>query len=147
MRLPPAAFAPMALALVALAAVPSFAVADSLIKLKGQGTLSLHDGGPAVLELAGTSTHLGKFTCYGEITFAPGEEEGSLDGFGIVAFMAANGDVLVGEMTWHTDADGTGQTEFHWHDAVTFNDGTTVESSGHFAHQRPPGASVKVTIT
>jgi hypothetical protein len=129
----------------AFAAVPPTASADPLIKLKCQGTLT-SDGGSAVLRVEGTATELGQFACYGEIVFAPGLEPGSLDGDGVVAFAAANSDVLVGVIAWHINADGTGQAAFHWRDTVTFGDGTTAASTGRFADRRPPGAQVTSII-
>src|SRR5262245_2123483 len=133
----PAKIAMPALLLFAVAAFPPHAAADPPLKLKGGGTLTVDDDGLGVLRLQGTATQLGQFDCYAELAFEPGAEEGSLDGFGVVAFTAANGDVLVGRMTWHTGADGTGLTEFRWQDAVTFSDGTTAESTGRFANRRP----------
>ena len=115
------------------------------IKVQGEGTLDMNNPDSAVLHLSGTASHLGKFDCSGEIAFQPGEEEGSLEGYGIVAFTAANGDQLVGIITWHINADGTGQASFAWRDAVTFADGTTAESTGRFAESRPPGANVSTS--
>src|SRR5262245_42584449 len=50
--------------------------------------------------LNGTASHLGKFEAFGEIDFAPGEEEGELEGAGFAVFVAANGDQLVGSVDW-----------------------------------------------
>jgi hypothetical protein len=130
-----------ALALLAFATLQPFAAADPLITITGIGNLTDVDG-VAVLRLTGNASHLGKFACYGEIDFEPGDEEGSVDGAGVVAFRAANGDMLVGVITWQIDANGMGQARFRWLDAVTFADGTTAESTGRFAERRPQGAVV-----
>src|SRR5262245_4763328 len=144
MRFPPIKLAVAALTLIVIALLLPFAAADPIIKIKGSGTLTDGDGA-TVFRLTGTASHLGKFACYGEIDFEPGAE-GSLDGVGVVAFQAANGDMLVGEIAWHINADGAGQAAFRWRDTVTFDDGTTAESTGRFTESRPPGASVATVV-
>ena len=144
MRFPSIKLLVAALTLIVIADLLPFAAADPVIKIKGSGTLADGDGA-TVFRLTGTTSHLGKFACYGEIDFEPGDE-GSLDGVGVVAFRAADGDMLVGEIAWHISADAAGRAAFRWRDAVTFGDGTTVESTGRFAKTRPPGASVQTTI-
>ena len=100
--------------------------------------------------LAGTASHLGKFTAYGEVEFVPGEEEGSLEGDGVVVFTAANGDLLVGVVSWDVDASGaeprTSHIHFSWRDSVEFSDGSIVFSTGRFEHDRPPGLVVIAII-
>jgi hypothetical protein len=137
--------AALILVTVAAAGFAPPCLADPFVKLKGEGSVTFDDGS-AVLRVEGTATELGRFICYGEITFAPGTGPGSLDGEGVVAFAAADGDVLVGVIDWHIDADGTGQAAFHWRDTVTFGDGTTAASTGRFADRRPPGAQVTSII-
>lgn len=103
--------------------------------------------------LQGTQEHLGAFTTQGEVDFRPGEEEGSLIGEGVAVFKTANGDELVGVVTWSAgaeDADGQRASDirFSWRDSVQFKDGTVVESTGQFAdpEDRPPGLVVIAII-
>jgi hypothetical protein len=110
------------------------------IDVRGEGTLSIDAAGDGVLHLSGTASHLGHYVCYAEIDSRAGDEAGARDGVGVVAFTAANGDQLVGVITWHINADGTGRASFAWRDAVTFGDGTTLKSTGRFAERRVPGA-------
>lgn len=130
-------------ALMLLTAFAHFAAADQpLGKMRVKSvSLTFGTGGYAVLRMEGTAPELGNCTCYGEVDFVPGEEEGALDGLGVVAFTAADGDVLVGVIAVQ-DLDIVHQQagfEIHWRDAVTFRDGTTVESTGRFVDHRPPG--------
>jgi hypothetical protein len=145
MKLPFAKFAPVVLALLALAAVAPSAVADQPLSVcRGySGSLTSRDDGVAVLRLIGTAEALGKFSCYGEIVFIPWNEDGTLLGTGVVAFTAANGLQLVGVIAAGIDADGDFSAEIHWRDDVTFSDGTTVASSGRFVEHRPPGTLLK----
>jgi hypothetical protein len=127
------------------------ALAESPVKLqKWGGTIDFTTNGVSPFTLAGTASHLGNFTAYGEVEFVPGEKQGSLDGEGIVVFEAANGDLLVGVVTWDVSASSnnrrTSALHFSWRDSVTFSDGTTVDSTGRFAHDRPPGLVVIAII-
>lgn len=79
-----------------LQALAVFALAQSPIEIKASGSLTQQPGGLTVLDLKGTATHLGRFTCRGEVLLVPGDLEGEQDGDGIAAFTAANGDVIVG---------------------------------------------------
>jgi len=131
-------------ALLARSSTPALAKAP--IKLNNwSGTIRPTDGGPAEFTLAGTSTHLGRFEAYGEIDLVEGEDTAE----GVVVFTAANGDLLVGVTDW----DLTGGTDnaglhFSWRDAVRFNDGTVVHSTGRFAKadDRPAGLVVIAII-
>jgi hypothetical protein len=123
--------------------------AEPVVKLqKWAGTIDFSTEGPSSFVLGGTASHLGKFTAHGEIELLPGEEEGSLEGDGVVVFEAANGDLLVGVATWQVDADEIGQMRFSWRDSVEFSDGTIVSSTGRFteAEDRPPGLVVIAII-
>src|SRR5262245_53049185 len=81
------------------------AFAKSPVNLQNwQGTIDFPAEGPTPFTLEGTASHLGQFTALGEVEFLPGEEEGSLVGEGVVVFKAANGDLLVGVVTWDVDA-------------------------------------------
>jgi hypothetical protein len=131
------------LAILALTACLPFAAADQpLSKLKVKSaTLTFSDGGFAVLRLTGTAEALGNCAAYGELDFVPGEDEDTLDGMGVIAFTAANGDVLVGVIEAQIDEDNVIRWVIHWRDDVTFSDGTTVASTGRFVDHRPPGAT------
>jgi hypothetical protein len=140
MKLLSAKFALMCLALLVLAAYTPFAWADQpfgKIQVKSI-TLTLDDDGFGVLVIAGTADALGRCQSYGELAFVPGAEENTLDGMGVIAFRAANGDMLVGAITAQLDDDCL-MFEIHWRDRVIFSDGTAAESTGRFIEQRPPG--------
>jgi len=94
-----------------------------------------------VFRLTGTSEELGNCTGYGELVFVPGQDENTFDGMGVGAFIAANGDVLVGVIKAQIDEDNVLSWVIHWRDAVTFSDGTTAVSTGRFVDHRPPGAT------
>jgi hypothetical protein len=103
--------------------------------------------------LQGTQEHLGVFTANGEVTFRPGEAPGSLIGDGVAVFENANGDKLVGIVTWNADpedAEGNraSHIQFSWRDSVQFMDGRVVASDGQFANaeNRPPGLVVIAII-
>jgi hypothetical protein len=103
--------------------------------------------------LQGTQENLGAFTTEGEVEFRPGAKAGSLIGEGVAVFKTANGDELVGVVTWDAepeDADGQRASDirFSWRDSVQFSDGTVVESTGQFEDpdDRPPGLVVIAII-
>ena len=133
---------------LARSVTPSFAV--SPVKLQNWvGSVDLAAPGPVPFTLQGTASHLGKFTAHGEVEFAPGDEEGSLVGEGVVLFTAANGDQLAGVVEWDVQPGGdfrTSSVHFSWRDSVTFADGTVVNSTGRFEHDRPPGLVVIAII-
>jgi len=131
--------------------IPVGAFAQSPVKLKKfVGSIDFNEEGPSTFTLEGTASHLGKYTCHGEVSFAPGEEEGTLLGDGVAVFEAANGDLLVGVVSWEVDADDeefrTSHIHFSWRDAVEFSDGTVVASTGRFVDDRPPGLVVIAII-
>jgi hypothetical protein len=131
--------------------VPSSAFAESAVKLtKFEGTIDLEATGAMPFTLHGTSSHLGQFTCIGEVEFVPGDEPGSLVGDGVALFQAANGDFLVAVVSWQVDAGSgdfrTSGIHFSWRDAVEFSDGTIAYSTGHFVDNRPPGLVVIAII-
>jgi len=129
---------------------PKFAFARSPVKLQNwQGTIDFSAERPTPFTLEGTASHLGQFTAYGEVEFLPGEQEGSLVGNGVVVFEAANGDLLVGVVTWEVDAGGdfrTSRVHFSWRDSIEFSDGTIAFSTGRFVNDRPPGLVVIAII-
>jgi hypothetical protein len=130
---------------------PSAAFAESAIELKNwQGTIDFSTERISPFTLSGTASHLGQFTSYGQVKFLPGVEPGSLVGNGVVVFTAANGDLLVGLVTWdvNAEADGfrTSGIHFSWRDSVVFSDGRTFFSTGRFAESRPPGLVVIAII-
>jgi hypothetical protein len=114
------------------------------------GIVDLSSAGNTPFELAGTASHLGQFLAYGEVEFLPVGGNGSLVGAGPVVFTAANGDLLVGVVTWDVrpEAEGARATRLHfsWRDAVTFSDGTLVANTGRFVSSRPPGLVVIAII-
>ena len=124
------------------------AIADeSPIELKNwQGTIDFSTTRNSPFTLAGTASHLGRFTAVGEVRFLPGQSQGSLVGTGVVAFTAADGDMLVGVVTWDADPEVDGQRisgiHFSWRDSVQFSNGRIVSSTGRFAQSRPPGLVV-----
>jgi hypothetical protein len=120
--------------------------AQPVVKLRGAGTLVFSDAGPAEFVLGGNASHLGKYTCFGEVDFIAGEEEGSLIGTGVAVFEAANGDLLVGVVFWELDATGIGTVSFPWRDSVTFSNGATFESTGRFRSGRPAGARATTIV-
>jgi hypothetical protein len=143
------------IALVALLtlslALPRVAVAESPIKLKKwSGAIDLSVTGPTPFVLSGNASHLGQFSANGEVDFVPGSAPGSLVGDGVAVFEAANGDLLVGVVTWNVDAAAgdfrTSSLEFHWRDSVEFSDGSIVASTGRFEDDRPPGLVVIAII-
>ena len=140
----------VAVTLVFFARSVTPALAVSPVKLQNwAGSIDLSVPGPVPFTLAGTASHLGKFTARGEVEFAPGDEEGSLAGEGVVVFTAANGDQLAGVVTWDVEAGDefrTSSMHFSWRDSVTFADGTVASSTGRFLHDRPPGLVVIAII-
>jgi hypothetical protein len=143
--------AALVVVLAGLLAIHPSAYAESPVKLqKWSGAIDTTAQNPVPFTLEGTASHLGKFTAYGEVDFVPGEEEGTLDGDGVVVFTAANGDLLVGVVTWDVgpDEDGfrTSSLHFSWKDEVEFSDGTVVKNTGRFVDSRPPGLVVIAII-
>ena len=127
-------------AFFARSAVPAYAgkSAVKLTKLSGQVDFSVPGPQPFVLE--GVASHLGRFTAYGEARFKPGTVPGTMVGEGIVVFTASNGDQLVGDITFNVDGSiNRGEIHAKWSDAVQFENGTTVFSTGHFVKEKPPG--------
>ena len=125
--------------------------AQAPIKLQHwAGTINFSSAGPSAFTLAGTASHLGQFTAYGEVVFRPGPTAGSLVGEGVVVFTTANGDLLVGVVTWEAGAEAgglrTSHIHFSWRDAVRFRDGRTVANTGRFVDGRPPGLVVIAII-
>ncbi|HSZ60131.1 MAG TPA: twin-arginine translocation signal domain-containing protein [Tepidisphaeraceae bacterium] len=129
----------------------NLAIAESPVELKNwEGTIDFSTTGISPFTLSGTASHLGQFTATGEVMFVPGQSQGSLVGTGVVAFTAADGDMLVGVVTWDADAEVDAQRSsgihFSWRDSVQFSDGTVVSSTGRFAQSRPPGLVVIAII-
>lgn len=125
------------------------AFAKSPVKLQNWGgTIDYSAEGPSSFEISGNASHLGRFTACGEVDLFSGEEEGSIEGDGVVVFEAANGDLIVGVVAMEADADSLGSIHFSWRDSVEFSDGTIVSSTGRFAdaENRPPGLVVIAII-
>jgi hypothetical protein len=116
------------------------ASAAPVVKLTGKGMIEPLTDEPSRFVLQGNASHLGKYTCYGEVEFSPGDETGTLEGEGVAVIRAANGDLIVGIVTWQVDAGGNGQIAFSWRDFVQFSNGDVVSSTGRFIESRPAGA-------
>src|SRR5262245_6309270 len=90
--------------LTIVASCPPFVLAKSPVKLQNwQGAIDLSASPITPFVMEGTASHLGEFTCHGEVVFVPGEAEGSMSGQGVAVFVAANGDLLVGILAWNVD--------------------------------------------
>jgi hypothetical protein len=127
---------PLAVAIVAVAASSlSASHGRPLGKLNLESISLLPENGFSVLRLTGTAAGLGNCTGYGEIVI----NQDTRTGTGVVAFTAANGDMLVGVITTEVDSEEALSAEVHWRDSVTLNDGTTLASSGRFEKHRPAG--------
>lgn len=141
----------MAVVLTFVGLSPAPTLAKSPVKMKKfVGAIDLSAEAPTPFTLEGTASHLGRFTADGEVEFVPGAEEGTLVGLGVVVFEAANGDLLVGNVTWDVDAAvgdfATSAIHFSWADSVVFSDGTIVTNTGRFVEDRPPGLVVIAII-
>jgi hypothetical protein len=131
--------------------MPRTAFAESPVQLqKFVGALDVHAIAPMPFVLSGEASHLGKFTAYGEVEFIPGPQPGTRVGQGVAIFQAANGDLLVGVVSWEIDPAvnglATSGIRFSWRDSVTFDDGTVVTNTGRFVNSRPPGLVVIAII-
>jgi hypothetical protein len=133
-----------ALLTFAMVAVPNV-LAD---KPKASGQIDFSDTTmtQATFTLGGTEKQIGRYTSYGELDFVASEDEGTLNGSGVVVLTAANGDLLVGAATSQLNI-ANGQADFHfsWRDSITLRDGTTVSNTGKFLKHRPPGLVVIAT--
>ena len=134
----------LTLLLTILASFPPVVLAESAVKLQNwRGAIDLSSAPITPFAIDGTASHLGEFSCHGEVVFLPGEVEGSLVGEGIAVFEAANGDLLVGVLTWDVDPAvddfSVSRMHFSWRDFVELSDGTIVPSTGRFLQDRPPG--------
>jgi hypothetical protein len=123
----------------------------SPVKLqKFQGTIDFDEDDISTFTLEGNASHLGDFTAYGEVAFVPGAEQGTLLGEGVAVLTAADGDLLVGVVSWQVGGETDGMRgaglHFSWRDSVQFSDGTVVSSTGHFTKDRPPGLVVIAII-
>jgi hypothetical protein len=127
------------------------ASAQAPVKMKNfTGSVDVSATGPTPVVLEGTASHLGRFTARGEVEFTPTGVLGMLRGIGVIVFEAANGDLLVGTVTWDVGSEVRGERtadlHFRWQDDVTFADGTTVANTGRFVTSRPPGLVVIAII-
>lgn len=142
----------LATVLCFLQVYPPSLLAESPVKMKNfTGQIDISAPGPVIpFTLAGEASHLGKFTSVGEVVFTPGQQPSTLVGQGVVVLTAANGDLLVGEVTWTVGAiEGdirSSSIHFSWRDSVTFSDGTVVSNTGRFITDRPPGLVVIAII-
>lgn len=126
--------------------------AQSAVKMiKLDGILDETGTGPTTpFTMTGVASHLGKFTGRGEVMFQPGELPGTQVGSGVAVLIAANGDQLVGVVTWDIGTEQNeakdGSVRFVWRDSVTFSDGTVASNTGRFVNNRPPGLIIKIKI-
>ena len=129
---------------------PTVAMGRSAVKIpRGAGQVDLSGGlgsiAPFVLE--GDASHIGEFTAYGEVLLEEGDEPGSIRGEGIVVFTAANGDLLVGDITWELNSnDQRGTIHTKWRDSVQFSDTTVLHNTGRFVKERPAGFIISVEM-
>jgi hypothetical protein len=121
-------------------------VGKPVVTLNGNGPIRFSDDGTASFVLRGNATHVGRYTCIGELQFVAGATAGSLSGSGVAEFIAGDGAQLVGLATWRTGADGIGRLGFSWRDSVEFSDGSVVHSTGRFAKNRPAGADTPIQL-
>lgn len=139
-------FSRLTLVLLVIVTMTGFSTVSALaspgVKLTGTGSMTVAAEGLSTFTLEGSASHLGKYTCYGEVTFVAGEN-GTLDGTGIAVIEAANGDLIVGVVHWQIDQDGNGSLGFSWRDFVVFSDDTVVSSTGRFSESRPASAISK----
>lgn len=130
--------------LTATGIFPGVTAARPVVKLGGNGFVALSTDGPSSFLLQGNGSHLGRYTCAGEVEFFPGETRGTWEGEGVVAIQSANGDLLVGVASWQLDADGNGTIAFSWRDSVQFSNGLVVNTTGRFIQSRPAGTVTRV---
>jgi hypothetical protein len=117
-----------------------------------EGTVDFSPEKTTPFTLRGTEPHIGEYTARGEATFRSGETEGTLIGEGVAVFETADGNLLVGVLSWEAAAEEgderASEMRFSWRDSIEFSDGTFVESTGRFADpaDRPPGLVVIAII-
>jgi hypothetical protein len=117
-----------------------------VVTLNGSGPIHFSDDGTASFVLRGNATHVGRYTCIGELQFVAGPTPGSLNASGVAEFIATDGAQLVGIVNYQTGADGRDHLGFSWRDSVEFSDGSVVRSTGRFAKNRPAGADTPIQI-
>src|SRR5262245_15204299 len=105
--------------LAALLAFASVAHAEVKLKIRGEWVFANEPDDLGVVWFVGqgNASHLGKWTCYGEVVFAEGDSPGSLAGEGVVVFRAANGELLVGLVEIEIAPDGSSVFGLHWQDS------------------------------
>lgn len=115
--------------------------------LKGDlpGDLTFDEDGFATFEGIGNLTLMGRVAAYGEFQLVFNDDSGGIEGIGVMAIEAANGDVLASKVSWNIGADGHGDLEFRWPGGIVFSDGTLVMSTGNFIEL--PFAGLKGTST
>jgi hypothetical protein len=118
------------------------AIAATPVSLRDfDGAIDFRAEGPTPFVLSGTASRLGQYRCYGEVEFYPGKTRGTLVGEGVAVFQAENGDLLTAVVSWDVAADGrdyrTSELRFSWRDAIEFNDGTFVPTTGGFEDDKP----------
>lgn len=92
--------------------------------------------------VTGITPDFGRYLALGEAALESGGAEGVvLDGLGIAALEAEDGDQIAADVTCKVADDGVDFT-FHWRDSVTFSTGATVSNSGAFVNEQPPGLAI-----
>jgi hypothetical protein len=129
------------LAIFLFATLAPLCHADESLQLKGDLIFSSNPTDLGLVQLigAGTASHLGKWTCFGECFFEEGDAPGAIAGTGVIVFAAADDDVLVGFAHWLISADGSVSVTLHWILSASFSDGSTVFSTGRFLDPPFPG--------
>lgn len=106
-----------------------------------EGSVQVQVGETVPFTLKGDAPVIGKFNAMGEILFAPGQTAGSLIGLGVIACKTPEGDVLVGQVRWDLSSMNAEHRlvamQFNWKANVKTSNGTTLSSTGRFAHSRP----------
>jgi len=141
----------LVIVLVFFQTLPIGTFAKSPVKLqKFEGSIDFSPDDISTFTLQGSASHLGKFTAIGEVKFTPGPDD-TLIGEGVAVLTAANGDLLVGTVSWDVGAEDdlslrSSAIHFKWADFVQFDDGTIVTNTGRFIDDRPPGLVVIAII-
>lgn len=143
----------LALVVVLVLALPaSQTYAQTLVPLQVfRGLIDLKaPGANKPFTLLGNAPGIGAFRAVGEVAFGKPARNGESVGQGVTVLLDANGDLLVGVVTWvlggRKGNTRSNRIEFRWRDSVQFSDGARVANTGKFLESRPPGLVVIAII-